>query len=465
MRKILCVFTILCTLMCACMFSACSDKTPDAISDNYENVAEGGSFSSDGGAVGDSAVFDFGKKVLINTVVLKEKGNNVASFRIYADGSDEPIYGNDFIGGYRYCTFAPVETSSLRIEVLDTEGDWKLSRLEAYLIIKQAEDFEVMSYIYADTAYLMTDAQKEIASCVTEFNLFGCTFFDSEGGIRFADYEIDGRTLTGDEVLRGAIAELREANPAAKVVATVLANRDFGDGMTTVERHNSAMGEHASVLTQNLLKLIDDYGLDGVSFDYEYPEKSKDFNVFSDYIKQLDAALPSGKLLTAAISDWCIRTFGYSAKDLEVLDSIEMMAYDMFDERGNHSTFYDSCYSILKSLEKKGVDMSKINLGLPFYSRPINRDSFWGNYYDVAETLSPYENTVVEAYTDLDGVPHPELENYYNGRQMIYDKTRYAIDSGVGGVMIWHFGCDSQDPELSLLNQIAAAIKGEYVIK
>lgn len=464
MKKILCVFSALILLFSTLAFVGCSDKTPDAISSGYDDLAEEGKFVSDSGSAGDSAVFDFGKTVLINTVVLKEKGSKITSFRIYADDKDEPIYGNDFIDGYRYCAFAPVELTTIRVEVLTAEGNWQIEDIEAYFILKNAEDFSVMSYIYADTAYTLTPQQAEIASYVTQFNIFGCTYFDADGNVVFADYEIDGKQIQGEEVLRGAVENIRRVNPSASVVVTVLGNRDFGDGMTTVSRHNAAMGKNASSLTDNLLDLINGYDLDGVSFDYEYPEKIKDFDIFADYIEQLDNALPQGKLLTAAISDWCIRTFGYSAKDLEPLDSIEIMAYDSFDDRGNHSTFYKSCYTILKDLDKKGVDLSKVNLGLPFYSRPVNGDSFWGSYNNVAETLSPYENTVTEAYIDLDGVAHPALANYYNGRQMIYDKTRYAIDCGAGGVMIWHFGCDSADKDLSLIMQIAAAKSGQYTI-
>lgn len=464
MKKLFCFLIIFTVLFCAFNFSACSDKTPDAISSKYEDLAKSGEFTVDGGNAGDCAVFDFGKTVLINTVVLKEKGDNITSFRIYADDGEEPVYGNDFIGGYRYCAFAPVEVNKLRVEVLGADGEWKLSDIEAYLILTSADDFEVMSYIYADTAYTMTDGQAAIAACVTQFNVFGCTYFDEKGEIKWVDYEINGATVGGKEVFRGAVEKLRQVNPSAEIVASLLGNRDFGDGLTTTERHNAAMDVNADKLTANILALIKEFGLDGISFDYEYPEKSKDFNVFSDYIKDLDVALGEGKLLTAAISDWCIRAFGYSSEDLEPLDSIEVMAYDSFDERGNHSTFYKSCYEILKSLDKKGVDLSKVNLGLPFYSRPINGDSYWGSYKDVAEELSPYENTYVEAYTDLDGIKHPALANYYNGRQLVYDKTRYAMDCGAGGVMIWHFGCDSEDPELSLFSQIAAAISGRYTI-
>ena len=134
------------------------------------------------------------------------------------------------------------------------------------------------------------------------------------------------------------------------------------------------------------------------------------------------------------------------------------MSYDMFDERGNHAAFYTSAYEVVDKLIDKGLDLKKFNLGVPYYSRPVNADPYWGNYYDVADKLSPFENSYVEAYTDINGVSHPALLNYYNGRQMIYDKTAYAMDAGLGGIMIWHFGTDSFDPELSLTNTIAKAI-------
>lgn len=465
MKKILYVLIIAVFAFSAFALGACSDKTPDAISSQYEDLASKGKFASDSGSAGDCAVFDFGKEVLINTVVLKEKESNITSFRIYADGKETPVYGNDFVGGYRYCAFDGVKTRYLKIEVLSSDAEWKLTDLEAYLILKEADDFEVMSYIYADTAYCMSDGQAEIAQAVTQFNVFGCTYFDAEGEIVFVDYEIDGKTVAGREVLAGAVRKLREVNPGAELVVTVLGNRDFGDGLTTIERHNSATGKYADSLTANLTALIAEFGFDGVSFDYEYPERESDFDTFAAYIAKLDKALGDDLLLTAAISDWCIGgKSSFTAEDLQPLDAVEVMAYDLFDERGNHSSFYSTCYWTLKNLEKKGIDLKKVNLGLPFYSRPIDKGAYWGSYEAVANKLGPYENSMQEAYVDLDGVEHEPTTTYYNGRQTIYDKTRYAIDSGAGGVMIWHFACDSTDPDLSLLNQIAAAKKGKYSI-
>lgn len=462
MKKFLSVVTLLITLFCAVALTACSgkDKTPDEITSNYENLADGGKFVINSGSGAGEAVFDFGKQVAINTVVLREKGSNITSFEIYADDGEEPVYGNDYIDGYRYCAFGTISVTKIRIKVNSCDGAWELNDIEAYNISKKEEGFEVMSYIYADTACLLTDAQAELAKKITQFNLFGCTYFDPYGKIFFKEYTIDGKSCSGEEVLRKAVENLRKANPAATLVITVLA----GGGTSVAETHNSAMGDNSETLTSSLIKLIEDFGLDGVSFDYEYPEKLKDFNTYSKYIKKLDSALPQGKLITAAISDWCIRLGGFSAKDLEPLDAIELMAYDSFDERGNHSTFYNSCYTILKNMEKKGVDMSKVNLGLPFYSRPVNKDAFWGAYSNVAEKLSPYENTVIETYVNTSGTQCPATANYYNGRQMVYDKTRYAIDSGAGGVMIWYFGADSEIPEYSLFYQIDAAVNGEYII-
>ena len=46
------------------------------------------------------------------------------------------------------------------------------------------------------------------------------------------------------------------------------------------------------------------------------------------------------------------------------------------------------------------------------------------------------------------------LKQDYGIRVLVRDKTAFAADSGMGGVMIWHFGTDSFDPELSPINVI-----------
>lgn len=135
------------------------------------------------------------------------------------------------------------------------------------------------------------------------------------------------------------------------------------------------------------------------------------------------------------------------------------MAYDLFDDHGNHSSFYSACYMLIGQLEEKGFDLGKINLGLPFYSRPENGDTFWGNYFDVAEELGEWDNAFYyNEYTTLEGVT-ASGNTWFNGRGMIYDKTCYAADCGLGGVMIWHIGTDSTKEGYRLMDVIAEAVQ------
>ncbi len=125
LKKFIIVCSLIAVMLCVSLFTlaGCSDSTPDAIKDNFTNLADGGSFDKTSGGQGDSVVFDFGKEVTLNTLVLKEKSGTVTSFRLYADDSDEAFYGNDFIDGYRYCSFDEITLSSVRIEVLQCDGE------------------------------------------------------------------------------------------------------------------------------------------------------------------------------------------------------------------------------------------------------------------------------------------------------------------------------------------------------
>ena len=75
---------------------------------------------------------------------------------------------------------------------------------------------------------------------------------------------------------------------------------------------------------------------------------------------------------------------------------------------------------------------------------------------DAAQTAGILSNF---STTDLDG-NSGSAPNYFNDRQMIYDKTSYAIDMGLGGMMIWHMACDdTQNLEKSLTGAMKQAIE------
>ena len=94
-------------------------------------------------------------------------------------------------------------------------------------------------------------------------------------------------------------------------------------------------------------------------------------------------------------------------------------------------------------------------MGLPFYSRPTNRLAFWGSYAQFSDSLDRYTNLIYYNGFDHSGNPMTAPQ-YINSPQMIADKTAFAIDSGLGGVMVWHLNCDlPYDNELSLFRSIS----------
>lgn len=471
----------------AAAFSGCGPvETPDEIAANYPNLAADGVFEVASGGEGDEAVFSFGKEIEFNTLVLREKGSEITQFSLYKDGESEPFYSSDLIEEYRVCSFEPVSASEIVVRADSCDGGWKLDSLEAYMIDRQArDDFRIMGYItvdslcapvlkadegledgsYGDQDGGIDESYTEVFEQVTQFNMIAGVYFKGDGSIVYKD--ISNRDGDGEADFSYALDKLRGMAPDAEIVVTLLGNKNdiSADGYdNTIDRHNAAMGDNAAKLTENILAFIDKWGVDGVSFDYEYPSSSKDYRIYGEYLISLRAALDEKydghKLLTAAIADWCMGEFTFKREYMDALDQIEVMAYDLFDDRGYHSTFYRACYQIVENCRANGADMSKVHLGVPFYSRPIDQDEFWGNYKVVSSVLPPSNIYVFDQpYVNSDGSTD-NAPNYFNDRQMIYDKTSYAIDLGLGGIMIWHMACDdTENLGKSLTGAIAAAVE------
>lgn len=431
-------FILLCLLLFSLLsLTACSrtDPTFDEIKDKYADLAQKATLLRSDGKV----VVDFGRKVTLNRLVLREKGGSVSSFALYLPDAPSPFYGNDFIGGYRYCAFPAVTTDSITLTSRSGEAV-DVSSVEAYFVPSQFSPFSISSYITAKSAFspMTADAPSDV------LDLIYAAYLDKEGGIFLPDYYIDGERIEGEKVVATCIENIRAAFPRARVLITVLGDRDFcGDGLTLQQRCSAAFAQKEK-LTAALLSLLEEYGADGISFDYEYPVSESDYSLFADFLAYFRQKLPAGKSLSAAVSAWCVDEKRLSAADLAPLDRIILMAYDEKDARGCHSSFY-TAYSQLLRLKKKGVPLSKILLGIPLYSKPLDGTSFVSPYADYADVISFFDNS---AYADCDG----QLKAcYFNGRQLVTDKTAFAKDVGLQGVVAWHYSLDSADPALSLL--------------
>lgn len=116
--------------------------------------------------------------------------------------------------------------------------------------------------------------------------------------------------------------------------------------------HKAAMsGVNGKNLIQSITQLLDQYDLDGVFFDWEYPLRKKDWKVFDQFLLSLDEALGE-KRLGIAVQSWAFKA---SRETIEKLDLVEVMTYDMFDEDGYHAPFYPCVVTEINALLKKGL--------------------------------------------------------------------------------------------------------------
>lgn len=170
----------------------------------------------------------------------------------------------------------------------------------------------------------------------------------------------------------------------------------------------------------NMINFVNQYGLDGVDIDWEYPDPGASANNYVTLMTQLSTEMHNrGKLLTGAI----VGSGGASILNsaFTLVDFYNLMAYDY--NNFDHSTYTYASQSV-SYWRGRGLPASKTVLGVPFYGRPT-----WESYAQlVARGANPYADV-------FDNVG-------YNGITTIKQKTNLAFDQG-SGVMIWELSQDA----------------------
>ncbi|WP_019616878.1 glycoside hydrolase family 18 protein [Psychromonas ossibalaenae] len=212
--------------------------------------------------------------------------------------------------------------------------------------------------------------------------------------------------------------------------------------------------EARAAFIENVMELVEEYDLDGVDMDWEYPrvEYADEYALFT---RELANELHiQGKYYTAAVIGVEDKPTddgdgaAYLDSVLVDLDSIHLMAYDM--EFENHSTYEHAEAAIDYWVHERGADPKKVLLGLPAYSRPG-----WQDFRFI--TATPENGGSPHGHPDnacQDTFIHEGEINYYNGLPLIQEKTKLAMDEALGGVMMWEAALDSSDPELSIIATI-----------
>ncbi len=262
---------------------------------------------------------------------------------------------------------------------------------------------------------------------------------------------------------------LKKTNPSLKVLLSI---GGWGAGNFS---EMAADESHRKKFCENCLKAVNQYGLDGIDLDWEYPTSSSagissspdDTKNFTLLVKDLRATLGDGLLITMASS---ANAKYVNFKDfIDYMDWVNLMTYDMGNPPYHNAGLYKSamtkrsCDESVALHYTAGVPYEKIVLGMPFYGRDDHNaftagdDDNYVYYHDI--TAGSY----VERWDSQALVPY--LTNAagtmvlsYDNEQSISLKANYIKDKGLKGAMYW--AIEGDDSNWTLSKAIAGPLLG-----
>ncbi len=315
------------------------------------------------------------------------------------------------------------------------------------LIDKKVDNFRVTTYIRGDAVmYWGGELYEEDFDIVTDAIIFECATFNNKGEVEYDEEKMETvltkvRTAIGD---RDVHLTLNLIGPWGVTDSDVYEEQMEAQS----DEHNKAF--ESGVLEDNIIAVLEKYDFDGVHFDYEYPLSLKAWHYYNKFLVSLNKALGEKYTLGVAGNAWNIK---FTNAAIEAIDTFELMSYDYIDEQGRHATYEDTIEQI-QQMGLRGMPIHKVNVGIPFYSRPTDLSGYWYGYNGCYNGI------------DENGWYHcndTDKDFWFNSPAVVAQKTDYCIRNGFGGVMIWHYNCDLPSThEDSLLRAIGETVDIYY---
>lgn len=239
-----------------------------------------------------------------------------------------------------------------------------------------------------------------------------------------------------------------------------------------------SLEENRLAFAQSVKELSDFFGTDGIDLDWEYPSlpsvpghgyKPEDKTNFTMLVGALRKVLGPAKEISLAAGGFQ-RALDLSVEwgpVLQLADRVHLMTYDFATgaQSGHNASLFSTPQQPLSAdfgvryLLRLGVPAHKIVVGAAFYARR------WDSLPPAPSGLYlPGKAGAPIAYKDLDtAVPeskgyerhwdatahapyiyHPRLQQLltYDDARSVKEKTRYARQLGLGGIMFWQLAQD-----------------------
>lgn len=281
-----------------------------------------------------------------------------------------------------------------------------------------------------------------------------------------------GIEIASTSLLKKVVA-LKQVNPDLKVLLMIGGWGEKADGFSLMARDSAKR----ALFCSECKKHIDNYNLDGVDIDWEYPgggpssngQSSNDAKNFNIVLKELREALGDTKIISyasASNAKYC----DFKGAML-YLDYVNVMTYDMGDPPQHNSPLHRSttfsqtgCDESVEKHVQAGVPLNRQNLGVPFYGHgtsPYKDDVKYNEMEAIFNSTTTYKDKNIRKWDDTAKVPYlvnteGKILLGYDDAESVAWKGKFAVEKKMLGVMIWEYRHDDKQHTLikSLVNSI-----------
>ena len=247
------------------------------------------------------------------------------------------------------------------------------------------------------------------------------------------------------------VVGLREKKPSLKVLLSV------GGWGSSRFSEMAQTDSTRMAFAADCKRVIDQFDLDGIDIDWEYPGigtagvsfSPEDTDNFSLLMKDIRHAIGKDKLLTIATQAgakyynlWAVEPY---------VDYVNIMTYDMEESPNHHSALYRSemteewsCEDAVAAHVAAGFPVGRLVLGIPFYGHGTNEAPELLDYRHiiVLDSLQSCWDSAAQVPYMINSQGHVVV-NYENAQSIAF-KCQFLHQKGMLGAMYWDYDSDDE---------------------
>jgi chitinase len=327
--------------------------------------------------------------------------------------------------------------------------------------------------------------------------IYAFTKINTDGTISPGDIDIDEKKMYAGDVQEsgtntyGAVKQLYLLKKQNRKLKTLLSVGGYTASQNGDWFHASRNSQYRTRFVNSAIKLMLDWGMDGIDLDWEYPQTAEEGEKFLNLIillrQELDkksaalgqkykyiitAATPAGSTnyanmplakMNSYVDYFFLMTYDFSGS----WSTVTSHASNLYHDKSNPSATPISGDAAVADYIKKGVSASKINLGLPLYGNAFSKTDGLGKKYtghsqvlykDLPRPGANVQNRATPGAQTTWDASKRELISYdgdYSGKL----KANYVKNKKLAGTFFWEASGDKTGSS-SLVRTVGNTLSG-----